>query len=356
MDGYAVVASDVVTAVGDGTSLRVAAEVYAKRGCPAHFSGTATAVATGAPLPIGADAVIPFEQIERQGDRLWPNGVVAPGDHIFPTGEDAKTGDVLVPVGQRLHAGKLALLASAGIDMVAVFRRPRIAILCTGDELVPIHTSPEHGQIRNSNGPMLSALVEECGGDVVQCDVVKDEPAAIIAALSEAFDTSDLIVTTGGASSGPRDFVKASLASLETEFFFRSVAMRPGRPMALGVRHAASVAVLPGNPAAAFVGFVEIVRPALLRLGGLRETRLPRITAKLHDSIARSKLDRSSFLFAKATFEANGSIPLVRLLSNQCSSLTRTAASSNCLVCLPPSANVHSPGDTIDVDILPWTI
>jgi molybdopterin molybdotransferase len=321
-----------------------------------HVRGTATAIATGAPLPFGADAVIPIEDVGRHGDHISVIRTVTPGDHIFPPGEDAKKGEVLITAGKRLHAGSLALLASAGINRLQVFRRVRVAIVCTGDELVPVDATPALGEIRNSNGLMLTTLVEECGGEVVQCDVVPDVLTELRSALQKAFENADIVITSGGASSGPRDFVKASLASLETDFLFRSVAMRPGRPMAFGKRHGTTVAVLPGNPAAAFVGFMELVRPALLRLAGLFEARLARVTAQIREGKAKAKLDRCSFLFASIAFDKPNSAPALTLLANQCSSLTRTAAAANSLVVLPSSSNTYGCGDVVQADILPWAV
>ena len=356
MDGYAVRALDVASACGNVALLRVGGDVYAQRGTHGHLAGTATAVATGAPLPCGADAVVPIEAVDRQGDYISITRTVTTGDHIFPPGEDAKKGQLLIAAGQRLHAGSLALLASAGIHRLPVFRRVRVAIVCTGDELVPIETAPAPGQIRNSNGLMLSTLVEECCGDVVQCDVVPDVPTQVTAALRNAFGNADIVITSGGASSGPRDFVKASLESLGTEFLFRSVAMRPGRPMAFGTRHGTIVAVLPGNPAAAFVGFVELVRPALLRLAGLLQTRLACVAAEIREGKAKGKIDRSTFLFASVAFDATKTNPVLTLLANQCSSLTRTAAAANSLVVLPSTSQTYGCGDVVQADILPWAI
>lgn len=352
MDGYAVRSVDTLLASRDRTMrLPIAQTIFAEKGTPDHRAQTASEIATGAPIPRGADAVIPFEDVRRAGDAIDLAEPIRAGDHVFPPGEDARCGDVLVAAGHAVTPSAAGLLAVAGYTSVLVHRRPRIGIICTGDEIVAIDTEPEHGQVRNSNAPMLDAFSRACGAEVRLCFAVPDDRDALRDALARALDEVDLLVTTGGASVGKRDLVKATLAELGVEFLFSSVALRPSKPTGFGRRGDALVAVLPGNPAAAFVGFAEFVRPALLRLGGRRDTLYANVPAVLEGSV-RTKAERTYVVFGRLAHD--GTQFVVTPVANQCSALVRTATDANCLIVLPPGASEFGDGDRVIVHVLDW--
>jgi molybdopterin molybdotransferase len=336
MDGYAVRASECALATqGNPIELPVAGRVFAEEGESTLAGGTALAIMTGAPVPRGADAVIPHERTEQSGGLVRIFAPVAPGDSVFPPGEDFRRGDELVAAGEVLNSGKLALLAFAGRPTVRAFRRPRVAIVCTGNELVDITATPTRGQVRNSNAVALSALVLAAGGEPHYEGVAPDNRTALAAMLERARRGADLVITTGGASAGARDFVKSVLAESGAELYFTHVAMRPGSPFGFAKWDGIPVCVLPGNPAAAFVCFHKLVRAALARLSGRRDIGLPKLQARL-DADLHGRPGRRYFVLARLDCEAEGFV--VKPLANQCSALVRTAADANAIITVRETA------------------
>ena len=346
MDGFAVRASDVVP----GTRLPLAAApVFAERGEAVHQPGTATPIGTGAALPKGADAVVPIERVRVEADAVRVFEPMEPGAHVFPAGEDARRGERILRAGTELRAGSIGLAAAAGFATLPVVRRPRVAVVCTGSELVPVEATPGQGEIRESNGTMLAAALKAAGADVVAVRTVRDDPAAVQQALREACDGADVVITSGGASVGERDYVKAAWRAAGAQFAFTSVAIRPGRPVGFARRGDTLVFVLPGNPAAAFVCFFVLVRPALLRLSGSEQPMLPSVRARLSGRL-QGKEQRTFFAFATLRLNPKGLVATV--LDNQCSSLTRTASDANALIVIPPGCGERSDGDKIDAIVL----
>ncbi len=352
MDGYAVRAADTTGAAPSRpVMLPVVGKVLAERGEATLIPNAALGITTGAPVPHGADAVIPYEHVERNGDRIEISEPVRPGSSIFPPAEDMRRGDLLVRQGEILRPAVLALLAFVGRAKVRVHRRPRVSVVCTGSELVEVGVTPGHGQIRNSNAFTLSALIEECGAQPSLCGTAPDDRNVLRALLESARHRADLLITTGGASAGERDLVKGVLAELGTEFRFLGVAVRPGKPTGFGVWDGVPVCVLPGNPAAAFVGFLQFVRPALLRLAGRRVTELPTLRATLTGHV-KSKAGRRYIILARLAL-VNGGFE-VTPLPNQCSVLVRTSADANALVVLPEGPVGFGAGDMVEVQVLDW--
>jgi len=341
MDGFAVHSSD-----GNGP-LPIVAPAFAGSGDAVHARGTATPVATGAALPDGADAVVCDEDSVVSGNAVSFVVDPAAGDHIFPSGEDARSGDLLLEPGRVLSAGDLALLAAAGFARVSVFRRPRLALLCTGDELVDIATAPDLGQVRNSNGVMLSAAAEESGAEVVCEQVVADDQASIEDALRVAFSTCDVVLTTGGASHGPRDLVKAACERIGVRFAFTEVAMKPARPTAFGVLGEKAVFVLPGNPAAAFVAWHALARPFVTAVAMRRAVHGRRGTL---GTAVRGKTGRCVFVLCdlRTTPESLVAVPL----QNQCSSLVRNASRARALVVVPLGTEQLPAGAPVEIEVL----
>jgi molybdopterin molybdotransferase len=351
MDGYALSSADTVDAARVRLTMPVRGAIYAGDFPGALLPRTATAISTGAPLPLGADAVVPWEDVTVHGDAIVLRRPVPAQAHVFPPGDDARRGDVIVRGGDLLTPGRAAMLAAAGVDRVVVHRRPRIGIVCTGDELVDVGARPRPGQVRNSNATMLAFHAAGDGAVVVTVAHAGDTDGELREALRTAIESCDLVVTTGGASTGERDLVKGVLASLGAQFVFTSVAMRPGKPTAFARASGALVAVLPGNPAAAFVVYATLVRGVVRRLGGRRDCVSTRIRAVVEGSL-HGKRERDFLLFG--ALRHDGAKFVVRPLENQCSSLVRTSAEANALIAVPPGEATFTTGSHVDVEVLDW--
>ncbi len=350
MDGYALRACD--TRAASNTTLvamRVARTTFAGDVPPELDAGTAMAITTGGMLPAGADAVVPFEEIERVGDTLVLHEPLTPLDHVFEAGDDAKRGDVLLHAGDVVTPGRAALLAAAGYGGIAVYRRPRVAIVSTGNEIVPIDATPRLGQIRNSNATMLATCVVRDGAELVLSEHARDAEAPLRNALERALERADLVITTGGASTGERDVVKRTLRSLGADFAFESIALRPAKPTGFAARRGRLVAVLPGNPAAAYVAYIALVRGVLRAAAGHEQPYPKPFAAILRGRVHRK--DRRHFLmFARVEFGDAGFV--AHPLANQCSSLVRTSADANALIVAKPGVGYLESGDAVPVEII----
>jgi molybdopterin molybdotransferase len=275
MDGYALRSADVK---GEGERLRLVDESRAGR--PAAVAvGEAQAIwiSTGAMVPEGADAVLPVEDSREEDGQLLPGRAVRAGENVRRAGEDVEAGQVLLGSGQRLQAAEIAVLAAAGVARVECAPRPRVAILGSGDELVPPREPLGPGQIHDSNTYALTALVREAGAEPVHVAHLPDEPEATREAIAAALD-HDVLIVAGGVSVGRHDHVKAALAEAGVEERFWRVAMRPGGPTWFGVLRRQDarptlVFGLPGNPVSAMVTFHLFARPALRAMTGLTGNR-----------------------------------------------------------------------------------
>jgi molybdenum cofactor synthesis domain-containing protein len=349
MDGFAVRADDLAAAPLD---LPVRGRLFAGWADAEHAPRTATAIATGAAMPRGADSVLPIEDVETSDGIVRVARAVAAGIHVFPAGEDARAGESLVAAGVQLRPSTLGLLAAAGHAYVDVYRKPKVALICTGDELVPIEVQPGYGQIRNSNAEVIAASLEAFGASVVGIEAVGDDRVALTRILEEAFGAANLVLTTGGASVGERDLVKPILDELGVTFTFRSVALRPAKPSAFGTRGDVRIGVLPGNPSSAFVALQELIRPAIRALAGQRCPLLPRVIARLEGN-ARAKPGLTYASYAQVRVAEDGFV--VRPLTNQCSSLTRTASLADGFVIIPPGSTNFATGARMAADVFDWT-
>lgn len=276
MDGFALRAADVQDARPDApVTLRVLDDAPA--GSPSSVTvepGTAIRIMTGAPLPAGADAVVPVEQTDAVFPQVSATVQVraraAQGAHVRRAGEDARPGDVVVARGTVIGAPQVGAVASVGRDRLSVHRRPRVAVVATGDELVAPGEPLAHGQLPDSNSWLLAAAVRDAGADPVRLGPLPDDPGALLGALARLDDdpTVDAVVTSGGVSAGAFDVVKAALAGTGVEFV--AVAVQPGKPQGLGrLPGGTPLFALPGNPVSVYTSFEVFVRPALLRLRGV---------------------------------------------------------------------------------------
>ena len=262
MDGYAVRSADTPGRLP--VRARVAAGVPAAR---ALTRGEAMAIATGGVVPAGADAVVPLEAVVERDNEVEIDRRVGQGDHVRPRGGDVGAGEVVVSHGTRLGPAQVAALAAAGLDRVAVTRRPRVAVLSTGTELRRPGEPLGPGEVYEANGVLLTTSLVSAGAEPQRLSAVPDEEAAHRTALAKALE-ADVLLTSGGVSVGPHDLVRRTLAQLGVEEVFWGVAVKPGKPLAFGVRGASLVFGLPGNPVSSLVGFELFVRPAVLALQG----------------------------------------------------------------------------------------
>jgi molybdopterin molybdotransferase len=234
--------------------------------------GGATRIFTGAPIPPGADTVIPQERVTHDGDHLVFSEPCPPGKNIRRLGEEVRFGDALAAAGQRVTPGLIASLINAGVHQVRAARRPRISLLVSGDELRPAGATLKPGEIYDSNGPLVRAVLQRWGHEPPAIVYLPDQPEAVRRALSRALDESDLVLSTGGASVGDRDYLPATAESLGVRRIFWGVAQKPAKPMFFGMRDdSAALLALPGNPGAVLIGLCLHVRRALDCLEGAAE-------------------------------------------------------------------------------------
>jgi molybdopterin molybdotransferase len=279
MDGYAVRAEDA-RASGAGLRERPGLVAAGDRPPPALGPGEAVRVMTGAPLPPGADAVVPVEQAKSEAGRVFFERAPEPGAHLRRQGESVARGTDLLQKGERLRPAAVALAALAGADPIVVRRRPRVAIAPTGNELVSAAQVPGPGKLRDSNGPMLDALCRARGWPTVARERAADEPAAVDR-LFEDVGEVDVLVTSGGVSAGDLDLLPPAAARAGWEILFHRVAVRPGKPIAFARRGDQFWFGLPGNPVSASVCFQLFVRRALDRMEGVDPPGAPLVPAQL---------------------------------------------------------------------------
>ena len=287
MDGFALRGADLGAAQGDG--LAIVAEIPAGTvAARPLLPGEAARIMTGAPLPTGADTVVQVEHVEEREGRVFVRTAPAVGRNVRLAGEDVRGGDVVLPTGAPLGPAELGLLASIGVEALAVARRPRVAVLATGSELVPLGRPLGPGQIRNSNSFTAWGQVLAAGGEPVLLGIAPDDPGETRRLISRALE-EDVVITSGGVSVGDYDFVKQVEAELGVESRFWGVATKPGKPLAFGVRDGRLVFGAPGNPVAAMVSFELYIRPALLALQGRRDTWRPWLTAAAAEPVKATR-------------------------------------------------------------------
>lgn len=342
-DGYAVRAGDVNTLPA---TLRCAGEVQAGRFLEGKVGpGQCVAIMTGAPLPAGADAVVMVEYAGRVGDQVKVVRGIGPWENVVKKGSEAPAGGRVLQRGRRLGAAELGLLASVGRGRVAVFRRPSVAILPTGDEIVPIEASPEWFQIRNSNALSLSAQVGAAGGVPRLLGVAPDRKEPLRVLIAEGLG-ADLLVMSGGVSKGKYDLVGEVLAELGAEFHIRGVAIRPGKPLVFGRASEKFFFGLPGNPVSTFVTFELFVRPAIAMLQGAQFEPPTLLRARLAKPF-RQRTGLTTFVPARVQ-TLNGD-PAVELVGWQGSGDLVGVAAANCFLVVHPEQTDLATGDWVDV-------
>lgn len=388
-DGFAVRAQDL----GDGmTTLRVVGQVRAGDSYDLPVaSGEAVEIMTGAAVPAGADAVVMVEYTERKSlpeiDRKGREGaqndeyevgansvdddqildiaghekpkpaekrtedfvevqrVVVAGENVVPPGAEARIGQELLPHGARLGPAQIALAAAAGKASLKVYRKPRVAILSTGDELVEVAEKPGPSQIRNSNSYSLAALVAECGGEAVQLPIAPDEEGKLTELIQEGLK-ADMLLLSGGVSMGKFDLVEQALKNLGAQFFFTGALIQPGKPVVFGEVGPAPFFGLPGNPVSVMVTFELFARQMVEALSGAEPSRLKSASARLKKDF-KTKTGLTRFL--PAMLDGGLYDPEVEVVPWQGSGDMLAAARANCYLVVPPDREKLAKGEMITV-------
>ena len=354
-DGYAVRSADLSQLPA---TLDVIAEIKAgeklERIPSMISSGQAAAIMTGAPVPSGADAVVMVEYTSEREQRVEITRAVAPGENVVPEGAEAREGTVLISRGTRLNDAAIALAASVGKSQLQVYKRPRVAVLTTGDEIVDVNATPGPTQIRNSNSYSLAVQIAKAGGEPVLLPIAPDEPSGLRRLMDEGLK-SDLLLMTGGVSMGRYDLVEQVLAELKAEFFFTGAKIQPGRPVVFGKCRAASSGRdvretyffgLPGNPVSTMVTFELFARPMLESLAGMSPRKLKFVHAKLKSEI-RVKSGLKRFLPAILSGEFEDS--QVELVRWQGSGDIAATALANCYVVVPEDCEKIQAGEYVPI-------
>ena len=342
MDGFALRASDTPG------RLRVVGEVAAGAGpLPNVEAGAAVRIMTGAPMPPGADAVVPIEDASESDGLVDVPGQALSGAHIRTAGHDTRAGDELCLPGV-LTASAIAVLASLGIGQVEVRRRPVVAIISTGDELRAPGEPLAPGQIHDANGPALAAAVTEAGGTPLVVPRQPDDAVAIEAALRDAAGRADLVVTSGGVSVGRHDHVRAVLTERGTLDFWR-IAVQPGKPLAVGELDGTLIVGLPGNPVSALVTFELFVRPLVRQMLGLSGDGRIHVRATAE---ARIPKDTARRAFVRATIWKEDGTIWARAAGGQLSSQLRPMADANALLVVPERQDAAEAGLAYEAIVL----
>ena len=352
MDGYAVVAADLA---GGAAELAIAEEVTAGQvPTVAIASGQATRIMTGAPIPAGADAVVMVERTELVGPARVrvDDPKLTVGTNIMPRATSLRVGQRVLAAGTSIRHIEIGVLAEVGRVTVPVIPCPRVAVLPTGDELVPASHTPAAGQIRNSNGPMLAAAARRAGADAFELDVARDEESAMHALVEEGLKR-DVLLLSGGVSAGVKDLVPSVLADLGIEQVFHKVSLKPGKPLWFGYRDDTGsrtlVFGLPGNPVSSLVCFELFVRPALAKLAGIVAGGLKRCTALLTSSF-HHRGDRPTYHPARLV--ANGDRDRVELIRWQGSSDLAAVANADALAIFEAGDKNFSAGAEVETLLL----
>jgi molybdopterin molybdotransferase len=346
MDGFAVRGDDVRTAP---SRLRLIGSAPAGTllGVPVE-PGTAAKIFTGSVVPDGADTVVRVEDTEEEDGTVVVRVPVRPGANVRLAGEDIESGAVVVAAGAVIGPADVGVLASVGRATVAVHRRPRVAILSTGAELVEVDEAPGPGQVVNSNAYTLAAAVADAGGDPVVLPIVRDRFEDIRDRIAEAA-SADVVLSTGGVSVGEFDFVKEALDALGVERRFWKVSQKPGKPFTFGTRGDRLFFGLPGNPVSALVCFAIYVRPALRRLGGHRHLHLPVIEATLETAVKKAaKLTE----FVRVWLSADGAGWTARPATSQSSAVLTSLGRGAGLLVGPAAVDVLDAGVRYPVLVL----
>jgi len=346
MDGFAVRAEDCVA----GQTLTV--DGYIPAGGSASGitvkPGGAVKIMTGAPAPVGCDAIVPIEETVEKNGKLILTGQVRPGDHLRIRGEDVSKGELVIAAGTALRPAEINMLASFGYRTAPVFRRPKVAILSTGDELVEPGEDIGTGQIFNSNDYSIAAAVKQLGGEPVLLGIARDDRESLTEKIAAGLQ-EDVLITTAGVSMGDHDLVCDVLEALQVERRFWKVDIKPGRPTAFGLKNGKPVFSLPGNPVSSMITFEQFVRPALLKMMGHQRVIEPLVRAVMQETI-KKKPGRVQFLRVRVA--KDGQRLVASSSGDQNTGILRTLLRANGIAVLPADLEQLASGEEVDVQLI----
>jgi len=346
MDGFAVRAEDCVA----GQTLTV--DGYIPAGGSASGitvkPGGAVKIMTGAPAPAGCDAIVPIEETVEKNGKLILTGQVRPGDHLRIRGEDVSKGELVIAAGTALRPAEINMLASFGYRTAPVFRRPKVAILSTGDELVEPGEDIGTGQIFNSNDYSIAAAVKQLGGEPVLLGIARDDRQSLTEKIAAGLE-EDVLITTAGVSMGDHDLVCDVLEALQVERRFWKVDIKPGRPTAFGLKNGKPVFSLPGNPVSSMITFEQFVRPALLKMMGHQRVIEPLVRAVMQETI-KKKPGRVQFLRVRVA--KDGQRLVASSSGDQNTGILRTLLRANGIAVLPADLEQLASGEEVDVQLI----
>ena len=353
-DGYAVRSSDTKGANSRNPLELKVIETIAAGSLPRKTvnKGQAARIMTGAMIPKGADAVVLREETEEKGKTVIMKTPVLQGVEVRFAGEDVKKGELVIQKGSVLRPGHIGMLAALGKAFVTVYQKPRVAILCTGDELVELETDPPPGKIVNSNSYSLAAQVRECGGVPILLGIGRDSRSD----LAEKFQVAgraDVVLSSGGVSVGDYDFVKDVMADLGNAMHFWKVAMRPGKPMAFGSVNGVPLFGLPGNPVAVMVSFEQLVRPYLLKMQGHTQ-----IFRQIFKAVSAQSIRKETGFkhFMRGVVKKEKDRYVVYLTGEQGSGILKSMVEANAFMVLDENVSSVKKGDEVVVQMLDETI
>ena len=353
MDGYAVRASDTFGAT-EPVPAYMKAPYEIGMGQEPDFElkpGEAAGIATGGMIPPGADAVVMFEYVQALGDgTIEVQAAVAPGENVIQRGEDAALGSLVLPMGRRLRPHDVSVLAGLGITEVKVFQRPRVAIISTGDEVVPAERKLGPGQIRDTNSYNLAGLILDDGGEPVRRGIVGDEQDVLAADVASAAEAADVVLITGGSSVGARDHAESVIVE-SGRLIFHSVSLRPGKPLLFGLLNDGTpVFGLPGHPRAVSVCYETFVRPALLRLSGRKPEIAEHLVGTVRASLTRgvhSAPGRQEVISVALSEGPGGELKATPVLGK--SGLIKMLLQAQGTITVPAGTLGHEEGEVVDV-------
>lgn len=350
MDGYAIIAGDTRGASRNNPiKLQIVGEIQAGGSADGIriSTGTAVRIMTGAPIPQGADSVIRFEDTEEETGYVKVFREMAIHENYRLTGEHIKKGDKLLKKGERLSSADVGILASLNRDMVKVYRQPRVSIISTGDELAEIGEESHHSQIRNVNAYTLLSEVKKYNGIPHYLGIAKDMFKDLKEVFTKALE-SDVVISTGGISTGKYDFVRDIFSELGIEIKFERVNIKPGRPCVFGKKGDKLIFGLPGNPVPTLTSFIQFVRPALLRLMGANKIAKPIVNAILEDDIRSPKI----YHLLRGLFTIRNNDFYVSKTAGQKPSMLRSMSVANCLIIVPENITEVSAGDKVSIQLI----
>jgi molybdopterin molybdotransferase len=351
MDGFALT-SLATEGASDGTPVSLPVVRTIKAGDLAGspiLQSEAVRIMTGAPVPGGVDTVVRVEDTYVEAESLFLTKPVNMGANIRRSGEDIKALEEVFSAGRPLRPADLGLIASQGIAQLKVYRRPEVAILATGDEVVSLGEVPHEAQIYSSNSHALSALVRECGAVPRQLGIAHDDPDHLAAMIEEGLQ-SDVLVTTGGISMGDYDYLKDVFGKVGVEILFWKVAQKPGKPMTFGVRHGKPIFALPGNPVSATLSFELYVRPAMRKMMGHTRLFRPTVWAVLDQDI-KKKPGRRNFIRGIVERKEDG-VLYAHTTGEQGSGILRSMSDANGIIVLSEDAEGAKAGEKVEVYLI----